>query len=214
MERNTSGGKTVLDQAVRWNPARWSAPQLRASVAIAVEHSSSGEGGDMLLERRQVLKIASSVADPTVSFVAAMIWGHGLRGYGAWRVEKILSSAGTSLYRKLDGISVAARQDAAAAWDAFTTTHKLDGLGPAFASKFAYFVAFAAGPPTTSLPPLIVDLNTSWAMWDLVRLAQSVERRDAYLEYVRLAVDWSGSDSRPDEIELALFEIGKRVPRS
>ena len=212
--RNTAGGRTVLDQAVRWNPARWSAPRLRRPAAIAAEHSSAGKGGELLLDRRQVMKIAASADDPVVSFVATMIWGHGVRGYGARRVEDILSSAGTSLHGRLDGIAAAARQDAAAAWDAFMTTHKLVGLGPAFASKFAYFDAFAAGPPRTSLPPLIVDLNTSWAMWDLVQLARSVERRDGYLEYIRLVVDWAATDWRPDEIELALFEIGKGVPRT
>lgn len=213
MIRNTADGRSVLDQTVRWKPAGWSAPLLRRPAAVAAEHSSPGEGAELLLDRRQVLEITSSVDDPVVSFVTAMIWGHGVRGYGARRVEDILSSAGTSLHVRLDGIVAAARQDAAAAWDAFATSHKLAGLGPAFGSKFAYFVAFAEGPPKTAMPPLIVDINTSWAMWDLVRLARSVERRDGYLEYVRLAVDWAASDRRPDEIEWALFEIGKAVPR-
>lgn len=213
MSRNSTDGSTVLDQAVRWKPANWHAPRLQRSAAVAAEHSSPGDDGELLLDRRHVLKIASSVDDPVVSFVAAMIWGHGVRGYGARRVDDILAAAGKGLNARLDGIAAAARQDAAAAWDAFTTTHKLAGLGPAFGSKFAYFVAFAEGLPKVALPPLIVDLNTSWAMWDLVQLARSVERRDGYLDYVRLVMDWAGSDWRPDEIEWALFKIGRNVPR-
>jgi hypothetical protein len=52
-------------------------------------------------------------------------------------------------------------------------------------------------------------------MWHLVHLERSVERRSSYLTYVNLAHSWADEHScRPDDVEWALFEIGKTVPRT
>lgn len=80
----------------------------------------------------------------------------------------------------LEAIPQAAQIGPAEAWDTFTDEHKLKGLGPAFATKVAYFAALSVDDSAARCP-LVVDLYTSWAMWDLVRLARSVSRRDSYL---------------------------------
>jgi hypothetical protein len=52
-------------------------------------------------------------------------------------------------------------------------------------------------------------------MWDLVALPRSVELRRSYLEYVEDAHRWASIHGwRADEVEWALFELGKTVDRS
>lgn len=164
------------------------------------------------MRRRHVL---NQGRDPVGLFVAAMIWGFGDRGYGPWRVARILERAGdvNALASHIGGLAGAARHGPAAAWDAMHGEHKLFGLGPAFATKITYFAAVAEWSGSSQIP-LIADLNTSWAMWDLVEVARSVQRRGSYLTYVDLAHRWADvSGCRPDDIERALFEVGKTVQR-
>lgn len=82
--------------------------------------------------------------------------------------------------------------------------------------KVAYFAAFSDPHHDPEAPrPLVADANTAWALWDLCRLARSAERRDSYLEYVRLAHRWAHDKGwRADEVERALFDIGKTVPKT
>lgn len=200
----------VLEQAIRWTPAKWAGAPL-GLLAVHVERVASvsdpsSTPGDLLVRRRHVV----GLADPAEQFLASMIWGMGRTAYGPARVSAIAEQAGSGLDGALDGIARAARRGAAEAWDAFVDSHKLRRLGPAFASKFAYFASLADDPAARG--PLIVDLNTSWAMWDLVGLKRSVEQRGAYLEYVAIAQRWAAElGCRPDDIELAVFEIGKDV---
>ena len=204
----------VTGQAIWWDPSKWQTPNLKAAVQLVAEHTDARADERSLITRQNVFDLITSQHDPMTGFVGAMIWGYGINGLGPHRVETLVGDAGARIRGKLDGIADAAGEDAAAAWDAFTAKHKIDGLGPAFASKYAYFVAFADGPPATDTPPLIVDANTSWAMWDLMQLARSVERRSGYLEYVHIAVEWAREARvRADTVEWALFEIGKAVPR-
>lgn len=141
-----------------------------------------------------------------------MAWGFGNHGYGPRRTNDILASAEPAEVRaSLEGLISASRRNPADAWDAIKVQHRIKGLGAAFGTKVAYFAAFS-DEDASQLRPLIADLNTSWAMWDLCRLPRSVERRSSYLQYVDLAHAWADAlDCRPDDIELALFEHGKRV---
>ena len=83
-------------------------------------------------------------------------------------------------------------------------------LGPAFATKFAYFAARKQQSNRTI--PLIADINTSWAMWWLAGIPRSVELRENYLAYVDLAHKWGAEiddDYGVDEIERAVFILGQ-----
>lgn len=215
MKEQRQAEGSVTDQAVWWAPAKWATPRLERAVRRVADQTESSLSERGLITRQHVFDLVASESDPLIGFTAAMIWGHGINGYGPHRVEKMVDDAGDGLREKLDGIAAAGREGAAAAWDAFTSSSKIRGLGPAFASKYAYFAAFANGTATSELPTLIVDLNTSWAMWDLVQLPRSVDRRAGYVEYVRRSASWARSARvRPDTIEWALFRIGQSVPRS
>ncbi|CAN5839779.1 hypothetical protein BH23ACT8_BH23ACT8_03170 [soil metagenome] len=148
-------------------------------------------------------------------FVAAMAWGYGDRPYGPARVARILAASGPETVRtNLTGLTGASRQRPAEAWNALRTTHRTKWLGPAFATKVAYFAAFSSADPP-AVRPLIADANTSWAMWHLCGIPRSAERRSGYLDYVATAHRWADENGwRPDEVERAVFEIGKILPHA
>jgi hypothetical protein len=203
----------VLEQGAYWRPDSWvSTGELRAHEELLVDLATQGEPGRTADERTLRRRHIFDIDDPFRRFFAAMVWGHGLSGYGPVRVGKIVAAAGTELRPRLEGLVRAAKQGPAEAWDALTGTHQLKFLGPAFATKVAYFAAFT--PESSASQVLIADANTSWAMWDLVDVVRSVELRAGYLTYVALARHWADEHSwRPDDVEWALFEIGKEVAR-
>lgn len=207
-----TANKDVLDQDIRWRPEGWDAADLGSlaqHLDLIADASDRSHGSELLIRRRHV----AALEDPAPRFLAAVIWGFGIVGYGPSRVAKIAADAGPRLDPALEAIDAAARTGEAEAWDAFTGSHKLRGLGPAFATKVAYFASLAVDDSATTAP-LIADLNTSWAVWDLVGLPRSVERRASYLRYVELARQWASDlECRPDDVEWALFELGKDVPR-
>jgi hypothetical protein len=51
-------------------------------------------------------------------------------------------------------------------------------------------------------------------MWHLTRIPRTAYTRAGYIRYVDLAHRWAaGNGWRADEVERALFDIGKTVPR-
>jgi hypothetical protein len=203
----------VLEQGAYWRPGSWlTTGGLRAHETLIADIADQSDPGRTADERMIRRRHIFDIKDPVRLFLAAMIWGHGRSGYGPARVGKIVEVAGTELRPRIEGLITAAHRGPPEAWDALTTTHQLKFLGPAFATKVAYFAAFT--PESSAAQVLIADANTSWAMWDLVDLARSVDRRDAYLSYVGLARCWADERGwRADDVEWALFEIGKEVAR-
>jgi hypothetical protein len=208
-------GEWVLEQGIRWIPSNWKVENLAPfhelidEIAKSNDQEPTATRGSRLIRRRHVIGFRR---DAVALFMASMIWGYGTIGYGPERVGRIVQASGLELAARLDGIVSAAKEGPWQAWDALTRTSKLRGLGPAFATKLAYFSA--VDEPAQPTRPLIADANTSWAMWDLVKLPRSVERRASYLSYVELAHSWAAERGwRADDVERALFEIGKTVPR-
>lgn len=204
--KRTPGG--VEGQAIRWKPANWQAAlpgHVEQIERIAASCSAGARPGELLIRRRDAFDRADG--EVVALFLASMVWGHGLNGYGPTRVAKIVEQAGERLVVSLEAQRAAARSGPAAAWTSFMSTDRVYGLGPAFATKFAYFSSFdqAASSPK----PLIADLNTSWAIWKLAGIPRSVARKDKYLRYVELLHRWADATPgwRADEIEWALFVL-------
>jgi hypothetical protein len=165
------------------------------------------------VRRRHVFSFAQEADDdPVPLFTASMIWGYGDRGYGATRTAKILWSTKWQRFRaNLAGVIAAAHEGPEAAWDALRSTHRTYLFGPAFGTKFAYF-ATGAEPSGVAVRPLSADRNTATASWSLCGLSRSAERRSSYLRYVEMAHRWAdGQVWRADEVEWALFSIGKDI---
>jgi hypothetical protein len=142
-----------------------------------------------------------------------MIFGYGLVGYGPSRVGRVIRE-NPDLIAKLNRQYEAAAKGPAPSWRSHTKEAKVRFLGPAFATKFAYFAA--RHQKVEGVVPLIADINTSWAMWSLVAMPRSVELSKSYNAYVELAHRWGAEisgDHGADEIERALFDIGKDLPK-
>ena len=203
----------VLDQNVLWFPERWRVLGLER-FNNAVEQFSkkcARDDDNCRISRRNVIEISRNVDEV---FIGAMIFGYGDRGYGPSRVKKILQNNAEIFDQNLQAQYEASKNGPEASWMSHTKTAKLKYFGPAFATKFGYFGARHQN--AKSPIPLIADINTSWGVWELAKIARSVEKPTVYLQYVELAHEWGVSHGEfgADEVERALFEIGKKyVPK-
>ena len=202
----------VMDHEVRWNPEIWNSQVLGpfdAQISKLADNSRT-DGEKKLISRDQVIRLSESAEDV---FIGSMIFGYGPIGYGPTRVGRVVKE-NKDLIERLQMQYVAAAIGPSESWMSHTKTDRLTYLGPAFATKFAYFAARKQG--VKGVVPLIADINTSWAMWWLAGIPRSVEGHDNYLKYVNLAHAW-GRDLTggfgADEIERAIFELGKGMPK-
>lgn len=208
----------IEEHGVAWKPGRWERDDLawlRDAVEQVTEATEERGNGWRTLRRRHVLAFAPPYGEVWAFFVAAMAWGYGDRAYGPARVARIFRFNGTDVVRgNLAALIDASRSGPERAWDALRTTHRTKWFGPAFATKVAYFAAFSDPDHHARAPrPLVADANTARALWHLCGLLGSSERRAGYLRYVELAHEWAaGHGWRADEVERALFEIGRLSP--
>lgn len=154
-------------------------------------------------------------------FLWSQIWGYGRRGYGPYRVSKILqgtprdnptisfSQTIGSCYETLleDGPVEAYRLMANNYW--------IRGLGPAFLTKFLYFAGHGMSDrdhTPESLQPLILDAVVSRAIQEEYGIkfgsGWGTERYREYLEFMstRARAEYG---VEPDELEQALFTVGR-----
>lgn len=137
------------------------------------------------------------------AFLAAMAWGYGGVGYGQWRSHRVLDAQGAS--ERLAEVARSLAEDGAiAAYERFSDSCRLYGLGPAFGTKFLYFCPQAeAGPSALILDRVVSD-------W----LRNAVDTRinpvpwspRTYRTYVGLLGDWADElDVTPSVIEELIF---------
>jgi hypothetical protein len=203
----------VMFQEVKWNPRSWEIPQLamfETQISMFTD-SCQGSGDSYVIRRGDVIELSKSIEDV---FIGAMIFGYGLVGYGASRVGRVIRE-NHDLVDRLNCQYEAAAEGPESSWNSHTKQHRAKYLGPAFATKFAYFAA--RHQEVKGNVPLIADLNTSWAMWWLAGIPRSVEQHDSYMEYVNLAHAWGdelSGDYGADEIERAIFELGRGMSKT
>lgn len=202
---------------VAWNAQIWcDAPVWTPAVRSRLDALGRELPADA--NRREWLRISRAAVfahrdDPLMLFLAAMAWGFGTTGYGWYRTSQILSCGEDRVVDAVSAIAAAARTGGPeAAYRAFAGegAGRLVGLGPAFASKIAYFAAF------DSTGPLIVDLNTTWTYWALTGQWDSRYGADNYGAYVDWAERWAqdldqrvdGMPIRADAVERVLFAEG------
>lgn len=202
----------VMSQEILWNPQSW-IDTLNPSFSKSLTYFAAGCRQDEkqhVITRRDVVNLSEGFEE---LFIGSMIFGFGPIGYGPFRVKRMLEM-NHGWKEKLQQQYLAATKGPALSWESHTRVNRVKYLGPAFATKFAYFAA--RHQEAKGDVPLIADVNTSRAMWQLAKIPRSAQRKAGYLEYVRLAHSWGaqvGGDYGADEIERALFEIGKNLPR-
>ena len=200
----------VMEQSISWYPHTWiRAKKFREEILELRTHCNT-EGNKSSISREQVLSFGET---PEKLFVASMVFGYGDRGYGAWRVARIRGLFSRDEFTKaIKGQFTASAQSPADSWNSHTSSERLKFFGPAFATKFAYFAALRQG---AEFPiPLIADANTSKAVNKHFGISESAKVKVGYLQYVDKACEIAaeiGSNTRPDDVERAPFEIGKKL---
>lgn len=86
------------------------------------------------------------------AFVATQVWGYGVTGYGSYRTRQVLAQPSAEAVLT-EAVSLLVDEGAVAAFEVLNT---LDGLGPAFLTKFLYFAAQVL-PDVKGPRPLILD---------------------------------------------------------
>jgi hypothetical protein len=150
-------------------------------------------------------------------FILIMVWGYGKVGAGPWRVDKMLKSPGF------------ARTLCQASEECFyglflkafeTLVGNVNRLGPAFASKYLYFLCHNFKAP---VKPLILDsvvvktmrtFNWPKGRVDYLALKDNTPRSQsfAYGQYLILLHNWAGAlGCRADQIEYFLWAKGMGI---
>jgi hypothetical protein len=134
------------------------------------------------------------------AFLASLAWGYGKLGYGPHRASRVLSNPGAA--EKLARARAAVLNEGPiSGYRALAGPERLDGLGPAFGTKFLYF---------QNRDALILDrliggwyrtlsgVNPTVTRWDPARYA-------GYLAQMQL---WAQKGrTKPDLLEEAVFTL-------
>ncbi|MFF0435417.1 hypothetical protein ACFYU9_24720 [Streptomyces sp. NPDC004327] len=217
------------DHTVMYVPARWSGIEPWPDGLLRQSHAQTTE-----ISRAQVAAIArEAVKDERWSeaFVASYVWGQGTTGYGPYRLKKILARPHLDVALAEAGTTLL-NEGAVAAYRVLYGSVR--GLGPAFFTKFLYFLDQAADAPAASRA-LILDKKVAgvvrahatrvgleaglvWApraaRWTWSGGGWTPHRYEVYVEWARAAagqlaaagIGWP--ESSPELFELALFAGG------
>lgn len=200
----------VGEQGIPWLPASWrEALWQRSLESVLAEPMSTLPGVDTFRARllRQDVLDAFGVG-PLHGFLTAIIWGCGTGARNRARMLRVFSENDDVERRIADAVEVFAHAGPAEAWDAIRVENRLKYLGVAFGTKVAHFARMAQPPKAEPPIPLIADVNVELALGSPV-----TSDRDAYIDYCERAASLcgllEGSRRRPDQIEYALFCVGK-----
>lgn len=155
------------------------------------------------LDRDDVRRMVLSELTIEQRFLVVMVWGFGRVGYGPWRAQRALAEVGAS--NKLEtAVDLLHTEGALSAYRFLGTGGRLPWLGPAFATKFLFFVS----KDVSVQRPLILDAV----------VARSIQRSGGqffnpgawssriYGEYLDVLHGWADSLGCPaDELERCLF---------
>lgn len=137
------------------------------------------------------------------AFLATMAWGYGEVGYGPWRAAQALSDPAAG--RKLLRVVRSSHDDGPlAAYRRMKTDCRLKRIGPAFGTKFLYFI----DPRTRPVRALILDrLVADWLGRHVNYQVNPVPWSPAaYGTYLDRMHEWAEAlGVAADELECAIF---------
>lgn len=182
-------------QSSTWNRKSW-APH----VAPEWEFPDS-------LTRRDVFDMvsaASSEDDAEKAFLAVMVWGFGLTGYGPHRVGEMKKSRPEGLGRYMLNIKNNAGPNTRDAY-LFLLNNRATKLGPSYASKIAYFVT------DDETSPILDALVARWiwrmeSRWIFNSNKWSTDQYADFREYCQDLLDTAGEYVPEGHRTLGLIE--------
>ncbi|MFD3717574.1 hypothetical protein [Streptomyces sp. NPDC058674] len=211
--------------AVEYVPSRWSNVEPWPEQLAVRSHAEAA-----MLSRAEVVAVARRAAEGgewSALLVASYVWGQGRTGYGPHRLRAVLAQSA------VDDVlaAAAAALKAAGATDAYRVLcDAIPGLGPAFFTKFLYFLDLVQDGPAPRA--LILDRRVARAVrahaarvgldaglvaaptlaaWTWSNGAWTSHRYGVYLRWITAAADQLAAsgigwpEASPDLLELALF---------
>lgn len=211
-------------EPIRWHPEVWVERLGRSDACLTavtrvMEASDSSNGAHRI--SREAVRSVVSADDPLLTFIASQVWGYGDRGYGAFRVSKVLGltmdappERFAEVLTKLAAAQHACREHGGVeAYRYLVNEGKIASLGTAFLTKYLHFIPSPAEPA-----PLVLDAVVRRSIERHARgsLRLSFGRTKYYKDYLTLVdgvvrVLASAHDVRrkSDDVEAALFYLGK-----
>jgi hypothetical protein len=163
-----------------------------------------------VIDRGIVRDICASASNTVLEkFLATMIWGYSDRGYGAFRVSKmLLQSDAKDILSQVIELSNNSRPIEAYA---FLKANRIFNLGPSYASKFITF-----NTPRNVSAPILDSLIVRWLSefaseeFAGLNLSCTTWNTKTYTAYC----DWIGHHANsasclPDDVELILFRLAE-----
>jgi len=222
----------------RWRPQAWErrfsrgegvkSIDLEQSVrSISTAAAAKFDGDGSLIDRELVSKLHApetlrpdGADDPqavATAYIAAMVWGYGTTGYGPYRTERVLTTDPDAVQHLCEVAAIAQDPDRGGIASFATIAEQKNGeflkfLGPAFGTKFLYFLT-AAAPGVTMTPVMDavvrrwfaaeadISLNTTW--WDTTSYQRYLDALDAWS--TALAIGFDDSPLQRDQVELLIF---------
>lgn len=153
------------------------------------------------LNRSDAAKIIEDLTPTNLAgaFTTAMVWGHGDSGYGPYRTAAVLTGSrsprGQNLSSEVedrlrDSVEVARAQGAVEGYRLLkNTAGKIKGLGPAFFTKWLYFVTARGNEHAESAAPILDALVISW-LSNNANVGIRAGYTDEYARYIELLNSW------------------------
>ncbi|MFE1272889.1 hypothetical protein [Streptomyces sp. NPDC058758] len=213
--------------AVEYVPARWSG--VEPWPGPFAERSHAGAATVTRAQAAAAVREAVERSRWCEALVASYVWGQGRTGYGPHRLQEILAEPGAADVLAASGSAL--REEGAVA--AYRVLYKrLRGLGPAFFTKFLYFLDLARDDPAAPRA-LVLDQRVARvvrahatrvglesglaaapdaAAWTWSDGGWTPHRYGVYLRWAEAAAGQLASagigwpEASPDLLELALFD--------
>lgn len=153
--------------------------------------------------------------NPQGAFVVSMIWGHGSSNYGPYRTACVLTgskapkstSVSDDVVDKLSESVTVARELGAVEGYRYLNNRggKMSGLGPAFFTKWLYFITARGQAGARAAAPVLDALVLEWLRRSAdVRLRPG--RTDDYARYLALLEEWGAPYGKTAvEVEERIF---------
>jgi hypothetical protein len=182
---------------VWWSRPTWLAtlPHYRglfAGLPDTVDRETIARVGD---------QAANGEAEALQAFVAAMVWGYGRVGYGAFRTARVLAD-NPDAPRILCEAARRVHDDGGPDAFAWFAANRLQHLGVAYTTKYLFFCDGTQAQPALILDQLVQRWLRQYALCT-VSLKWNV---GDYRRYVRLVIDWAGPlEIAPADVEYLIF---------
>lgn len=203
-------------RAFDWNRGSWE--HYFSGVAGVPEHLATLPDG---VDRQRIAKVVRARLNEgrqVEAFVTAMIWGHGTNGYGPWRTGRVITGSSSPAGQPVDApvveklaesATIASSEGAGAAYRYLNNEGHIKHLGPAFFTKWIYFVTAAGDAYGAQGAPILDKVVMEWmnAHTDLALHPYYTADYTTYLE--TLDVWASAQGVTPVKVEETIFLLAR-----